>query len=330
MSSALVAPKIPEQWRAALDALPSNPPKIPAFFFAHGSPMLVFPESGGLPPSFNEMGPRGSLANFLRDFGPALLEKYKPKGIVIFSAHWETEGERVVSNYEGQNPLFMDYYGFGPELYQIKFNSQGDRSLSQRVVDSFTEVGCSVSYSKAGMRARLSSPNEVRGEDGRGFPGHGLDHGVFVPFTLMFGETLQKVPVVQVSIEGPSSRSLPQQAAEANWQVGKAVAKLREEGYLILSGGLTIHNLMDRRLFSESMAPASVKTFSDAIYEAGVQAPEVRKAAMLDLVSLKGFREAHPREEHFLPIYVAAGAGEDGQSRALGAMYGAHTFAFGL
>lgn len=30
-----------------------------------------------------------------KDFGPALLSKYKPKGIVVFSAHWETLGERL-------------------------------------------------------------------------------------------------------------------------------------------------------------------------------------------------------------------------------------------
>ena len=40
------------------------------------------------------MGPRGPLAEFLRDFGPALLHKYKPQAVVVFSAHWETSGER--------------------------------------------------------------------------------------------------------------------------------------------------------------------------------------------------------------------------------------------
>ena len=41
------------------------------------------------------MGPTGPLATFLKDFGPALLSKYKPKGIVVFSAHWDTSGERL-------------------------------------------------------------------------------------------------------------------------------------------------------------------------------------------------------------------------------------------
>lgn len=40
-------------------------------------------------------GSNGPLAQFLDDFGPVLIEKYNPKGIVVFSAHWETDGERL-------------------------------------------------------------------------------------------------------------------------------------------------------------------------------------------------------------------------------------------
>jgi aromatic ring-opening dioxygenase catalytic subunit (LigB family) len=47
--------------------------------------MLAYPESQQ----------RNSLLPFLRDFGPVLLKKYQPKGIVVFSAHWETLGERL-------------------------------------------------------------------------------------------------------------------------------------------------------------------------------------------------------------------------------------------
>jgi len=34
-------------------------------------------------------GPNGSLAEFLKKFGPFLLT-YQPKAIVVFSAHWDT------------------------------------------------------------------------------------------------------------------------------------------------------------------------------------------------------------------------------------------------
>lgn len=84
-------------WKQALDALPSAPDKIPAFFFAHGSPMLALSpaQAGGMSGMAAWHGPTGPLAKFLADFGPTLLEKYKPKGIVVFSAHWETMSERL-------------------------------------------------------------------------------------------------------------------------------------------------------------------------------------------------------------------------------------------
>jgi aromatic ring-opening dioxygenase catalytic subunit (LigB family) len=39
------------------------------------------------------------------------MDKYKPKAVVIFSAHWEAEEHYLVSDYEGRNPILYDYYG---------------------------------------------------------------------------------------------------------------------------------------------------------------------------------------------------------------------------
>lgn len=38
----------------------------------------------------------------------------------------------------------------------------------------------------------------------------------------------------------------------------------------------------------------------------------------------------HPREDHFVPLYVAAGAGEGGEVFTIMNDYGIPTFAFGL
>jgi aromatic ring-opening dioxygenase catalytic subunit (LigB family) len=51
---------------------------------------------------------------------------------------------------------------------------------------------------------------------------------------------------------------------------------------------------------------------------------------MMELTSHPGFRAAHPREEHFIPIYVAAGCGEEGEAKVVSGIYGAPTIAFGL
>ncbi|KAA1474852.1 Extradiol ring-cleavage dioxygenase class III enzyme subunit B [Dentipellis sp. KUC8613] len=323
MPASAALPTTRPEWQAALKALPATPDNIPAFFFGHGSPMLAFPEEPdngrGFGPAeavMKHFGPGSSLAHFLTDFGPTLLEKYKPKGIVVFSAHWETRGERLVTDYGDENPLLMDYYGFDRPLYQLKFSSKGDSAIAKRVVDLFKE---------AGMPARLTPKEEPRGRDGRtGFPGPGLDHGVFVPFRLMFGETFRDIPVIQASIEESLS-------PETNWAIGQAVKQLRKEGILVLAGGVTVHNLRDFASFSPDTARENQRAFSDAVTNAmAVAHPQARKEAMMNLKNHPGFRASHPREEHLVPIYVAAGAGDDGDVRVLSALFGSQTVAFGL
>ena len=83
---------------------------------------------------------------------------------------------------------------------------------TERVLHSLRKNG--------GQLARTTPKLEARGEDGRGFSGPGLDHGVFVPFRLMFGEEFTDIPIVQVSMDGTLD-------AEKNWAVGQAVKELR-------------------------------------------------------------------------------------------------------
>jgi aromatic ring-opening dioxygenase catalytic subunit (LigB family) len=64
--------------------------------------------------------------------------------------------------------------------------------------------------------------------------------------------------------------------------------------------------------------------------------PQDRQKALYDLVKHPGFRPSHPREDHFVPLYVAAGAGEGqkdeemGEVRIICGMYGMISAAFGV
>jgi len=258
-------------------------------------------------------GSRSPLAAFLEYFGPQLLQKYRPKAIVIFSAHWETDGETLVTDYGDNNPLLYDYYNFEKALYEVEFESRGDSEVSRRVVEALTQ---------AGIPARTTPKSEPRGRDGRGFMGPGLDHGVFVPFKVMFGDSVD-VPVIEVSLDGSLS-------PEKNWALGKALEALRSEEILILSGGLVIHTFRDASAWSEDTANDRIRAFNNAIVEAARAPKASLQSALYDLTKHPGFREANPREEHFIPIYIAAGAGETGTAKVISSQYGAPTFAFGV
>ncbi|QRW19690.1 aromatic ring-opening dioxygenase LigB subunit [Rhizoctonia solani] len=269
-SSAL--PLTDDAWETALESLPSaerNNGKIPAFFFAHGSPNLLRDTTGD--PLFSNMRSQdinGTLPRFLKKFGPALMDKYNPKGIVVFSAHWEEDEEVLVSNYD-ENPLLMDYYGFEPWMYRVKFKSRGDPELSERIVNVLKA---------GGFKSRTLGKTEWRGHDGRrGASGIGVGR--------LFGTF---------------------------W-------------------GLTIHTFQDWSAWHEDSAAPPYLAFHKALLRALiVQDPTERKKALLSLTSHPAFRISHPREDHFTPLYVAAGAGDIGGSIVLDANYGLASVAFGI
>lgn len=173
---------------------------------------------------------------------------------------------------------------------EVGFKSRGDHGISQHVVTLLSE---------AGLRARLLGQDEPRGQDGRGFAGTGLDHGVFVPLSIMFpghgpyDSHPFDIPVIQATIDGSMS-------IEANEALGKAVSTLRSEGVLILSGGLTVHTFEDLKAFREDHAPQEYKDWDQAITDA-VNVPasaSLKHQALQDLLQHPGCRLAHPRLEH--------------------------------
>ncbi|OAV99824.1 hypothetical protein PTTG_05056 [Puccinia triticina 1-1 BBBD Race 1] len=311
----------PSQWNARLKELPARETEegvIPAFFFAHGHPGVVFKSESTASRGLQSVG--GSLHNFLKDFGPALIDKYRPKGIVVFSAHWESPSKEIkVTDYGNDQPLLYDYYGFPPEFYQARWHSNGSSELTQRVLACLKE---------AGMQASRTTRDEPRGRDGLVGPAPGLDHGVFIPFMLMFPEGKEgifPIPVVQVSMDGSLDPA-------RNIQLGQAVAALRHQGILILSGGLTIHTFEDFHEWQFDSASEAVKQFEREIVNASLEeATPERFQRMIALKKLKGFRKAHPREDHFIPIYIAAGAGSDqGSTTIISDIHGCQTIAFGV
>jgi 4,5-DOPA dioxygenase extradiol len=112
------------------------------------------------------------------------------------------------------------------------------------------------------------------------------------------------VPVIPLSLQ---SRGGP----EAAWGLGRALAPLAARGFLVIGSGNVTHNLHDFQIAwrQGGQTPAYVRAFADWMAD---------RLAARDLPALLDYRrqapgavQAHPTDEHLLPLYVALGAAGD-------------------
>lgn len=238
--------------------------RLPTFYIPHGGGPCFFMEW--------TRGPRDlwdGMARFLRGLGDRVGAR--PAAVLVISAHWEAADFAV--NVQAQPPLLYDYYGFPPHTYQLTYPAPGSPELANRVQALLQAAGL-----------------PVRSETVRG-----LDHGVFIPFKLIYPEA--DIPVVQLSMKYGRDPAL-------HLRLGAALAPLRDEGVLIVGSGMSFHN------FNLTAASPAESARFDAWLSAAVceRAGADRAAALIDWARAPAARAAHPEEEHLLPLMVAAGA----------------------
>ena len=244
-------------------------------------PVFFLSHGGGPWPFMDER--REQYAKTAKEFSriPQLLPS-TPKAVLVITGHWEAD-EFTVST-SAHPPMVYDYYGFPEHTYHLKYPAPGLPSLAAKVGELLGD---------AGIRCA---------EDAN----QGFDHGTFVPLGLMYPDA--DVPIVLLSLKSSYD------AAE-HIRVGQAVASLRDEGILIIGSGLSYHNM---RGFGRAESKPISYAFEGYLNEAVSQGdPKLRNAMLVDWQNAPGARLAHPREDHLLPLMVAAGAAGGDPGRRL-------------
>jgi aromatic ring-opening dioxygenase catalytic subunit (LigB family) len=237
-------------------------------------PTLYIPHGGG-PCFFMEwtMGPPDTwvrMKAWLESLDGSLAAK--PKALLVVSAHWEEEKPTVLSS--AAPPLLYDYTGFPRHTYELAWPAPGSPDLAERVRSLLGEAGIQSST-----------------DDKRGF-----DHGVFVPMLVAYPDA--RVPTIQLSLRKGLDPA-------EHLAIGRALAPLRDDGVLIIGSGMSYHNM---RGFGSPRSLESSIAFDDWLRATVALAPAERDAALTQWTNAPMARQVHPREEHLLPLMVAAGA----------------------
>ena len=206
----------------------------------------------------------------------------RPTSILMVSAHWEA-APIALSSTTGA-PLLYDFWGFPQRYYEVTYAAPAAPALASRTEGLLSDAGLTV--------AREES--------------RGLDHGAYVPLVEMYPAA--NIPVVQLSLPTLDPRTL--------FAVGERLAPLREEGVLIVGSGFTTHNLgwFNPRAAADAPAPQASREFDHWAAEA--MATQDVDSLLDMLAAAPAAREAHPRTEHWAPLYVALGAAAGGGSLA--------------
>ncbi|HUW77262.1 MAG TPA: class III extradiol ring-cleavage dioxygenase [Candidatus Nanopelagicaceae bacterium] len=217
-------------------------------------------------------------------FWPDQLTKWSaeiptPKAILVVSAHWESAPLTIGATDLGV-PLTYDFYGFPQRYYQVQYAVPGAPELANRV-------------------EALMPDNEPIAHQ----PQRGLDHGAYVPLTVMYPKA--EIPVLQISMPTLDPARL--------LQLGKRLSPLREEGVLIIGSGFLTHGLPYVSFGDpHGVAPTWSSEFDHWCDEA------LMRGDVDTLLDFKhrapGMPYAHPTTEHFAPLFVALGAAIGGST----------------
>ena len=95
-------------------------------------------------------------------------------GVLMITGHWEAPRFSVSTS--ERPPMDYDYYGFPEHTYRLTYPAPGDPMLAQQVIALLDAAGLA-----------------ANGDAARGY-----DHGLFVPFKLIYPNA--DVPMVQLSL----------------------------------------------------------------------------------------------------------------------------------
>jgi 4,5-DOPA dioxygenase extradiol len=200
----------------------------------------------------------------------------RPDAILVVSAHWEA-APLTIGSTTTETPLTYDFWGFPEHYYDVTYDAPGASGLAARV------------------QALLPDGEPVAHD-----PSRRLDHGAYVPLTVMYPDA--DIPVLQIS--------MPTLDPQRLLALGARLRPLRDEDVLVIGSGFTTHGLPFLDDPSPGATPPGWSVEFDAWASERMASGDVD--ALIDFrAKAPGMPYAHPTIEHFAPLFVALGASQN-------------------
>ena len=235
--------------------------RLPALFIGHGSPMNIVEKN-----------------RFTENMAKIAASIPRPKAILCVSAHWETNGTKVLA--ADRPRQIFDFFGFPQELYEVSYKPEGAKAVAESVVPLVAGRGHNVRVA----------------ED------WGLDHGTWSVLHHLYPEA--DVPTFQLSLDRGASLA-------THFEIARALSDLRDQGVLVLGSGNLVHNLRAIDWNPDAPPQPWAVRFDGMVCDV-LQGEGDRLQQVGKIFSDKEISAAHPSLDHLLPLVYAAGAGSEG------------------
>ena len=239
---------------------------------------LWSPELGAMPAVYLGHGAPPLLddAQWTAELAAWAATMPRPRAILIVSAHWEL-APMSLSASAAATPLVYDFGGFEQRFYEMTYPTPDAAALAALVASVLPD-----------------------GESLHQHNSRGLDHGAWVPLTVMYPEA--DIPVLQLSL--PTSD--PYRLIE----LGRRLRPLRDHGVLVIGSGFLTHGLPFLRDFRPDATPPGWSRDFDLWAAEAIDRGDIDELASYRQ-SAPGMPYAHPTVEHYIPLFITLGAATD-------------------
>jgi 4,5-DOPA dioxygenase extradiol len=253
--------------------LQSHPTRLPVFFVGHGTAALSVLEDHSTYRSWVDVRESDVFQAAVRG----------ARAIIIISAHYIQPSFSISSKEKLETIHDHPMHS----IYGLTYEAAGSASFAHEVAES-VNLNRNGDDDRAGEQLHVDAHKD-------------LDHGSWLPLRVLIPHP--HLPLLSLSIKDGF-------CVAEHLAFGRALAPLRDQGYLFIgSGSITHSQQMFRDAYMSGNLDAPEPAWISEFETAAIKSHNDRSMETFD--AHRDFKRAHPTPDHFMPFVMCSGLGLD-------------------